>query len=31
MPEDLRAEFTGAAMTALKGDFNYRRLVGDQL
>ncbi|MFD7577289.1 damage-control phosphatase ARMT1 family protein [Kitasatospora sp. NPDC059817] len=31
MPADLRAEFTGAAMTILKGDLNYRRLVGDQL
>ncbi|WP_395293967.1 damage-control phosphatase ARMT1 family protein [Kitasatospora hibisci] len=31
MPADLRAEFTGTAMTILKGDLNYRRLVGDQL
>ncbi|MCG6496674.1 protein-glutamate O-methyltransferase family protein [Kitasatospora sp. A2-31] len=31
MPADLRAELTGAAMTVLKGDLNYRRLVGDQL
>ncbi|MFE6744799.1 damage-control phosphatase ARMT1 family protein [Kitasatospora purpeofusca] len=31
MPADLRAEFTGAAMTILKGDLNYRRLVGDRL
>ncbi|MFG2820259.1 damage-control phosphatase ARMT1 family protein [Kitasatospora sp. NPDC048365] len=31
MPDDLRAEFTGAAMTVLKGDLNYRRLVGDFL
>ncbi|MFD4398461.1 damage-control phosphatase ARMT1 family protein [Kitasatospora sp. NPDC058478] len=31
MPADLRSEFTGAAMTILKGDLNYRRLVGDQL
>ncbi|MFC5886092.1 damage-control phosphatase ARMT1 family protein [Kitasatospora sp. CM 4170] len=31
MPADLRAEFTGAAMAILKGDLNYRRLVGDQL
>ncbi|MER7755261.1 damage-control phosphatase ARMT1 family protein [Kitasatospora sp. NPDC097643] len=31
LPADLRAEFTGAAMTILKGDLNYRRLVGDRL
>ncbi|KUJ68705.1 hypothetical protein ACZ90_17675 [Streptomyces albus subsp. albus] len=31
MPEDLRKEFAGAALTILKGDLNYRRLVGDQL
>ncbi|MFJ9607667.1 damage-control phosphatase ARMT1 family protein [Kitasatospora sp. NPDC101176] len=31
MPDDLRAEFTGAALTVLKGDLNYRRLVGDRL
>lgn len=31
MPADLRAEFSGATMTILKGDLNYRRLVGDQL
>ncbi|MGW2840070.1 damage-control phosphatase ARMT1 family protein [Streptomyces sp. NPDC001493] len=30
MPEDLRQEFTGAALTLLKGDLNYRRLVGDR-
>ncbi|WP_432079272.1 damage-control phosphatase ARMT1 family protein [Streptomyces sp. YPW6] len=30
MPEDLRAAFEGAALTILKGDLNYRRLVGDQ-
>jgi hypothetical protein len=30
MPGDLRAEFAGAAMTVLKGDLNYRRLVGDR-
>jgi len=31
MPADLRAELSGATMTILKGDLNYRRLVGDQL
>lgn len=31
MPEDLRGEFGAAALTILKGDLNYRRLVGDQL
>ncbi|MFD9610695.1 damage-control phosphatase ARMT1 family protein [Streptomyces sp. NPDC059083] len=31
MPEDLRKEFTDAALTILKGDLNYRRLVGDRL
>ncbi|MCX5208057.1 damage-control phosphatase ARMT1 family protein [Kitasatospora sp. NBC_00240] len=31
MPPDLRAEFAGAALTILKGDLNYRRLVGDRL
>ncbi|MFJ8435141.1 damage-control phosphatase ARMT1 family protein [Kitasatospora sp. NPDC094019] len=31
MPAGLRSEFVGAAMTILKGDLNYRRLVGDQL
>jgi hypothetical protein len=31
MPEDLRGEFESAALTVLKGDLNYRRLVGDQL
>ncbi|AXG81604.1 damage-control phosphatase ARMT1 family protein [Streptomyces paludis] len=31
MPEDLRAEFAGATLTVLKGDLNYRRLVGDRL
>ncbi|MER5867424.1 damage-control phosphatase ARMT1 family protein [Kitasatospora sp. NPDC002040] len=31
MPDDLRADLSGAAMTILKGDLNYRRLVGDQL
>ncbi|MEU6233681.1 damage-control phosphatase ARMT1 family protein [Kitasatospora sp. NPDC047058] len=31
MPTDLRTELAGAAMTILKGDLNYRRLVGDRL
>lgn len=31
MPADLRAELSGATMTIIKGDLNYRRLVGDQL
>ncbi|MFF9340024.1 damage-control phosphatase ARMT1 family protein [Streptomyces sp. NPDC014773] len=31
MPEDLRKEFAGAELTILKGDLNYRRLVGDRL
>jgi hypothetical protein len=30
MPDDLRAEIGGAALTVLKGDLNYRRLVGDR-
>ncbi|WP_431679565.1 damage-control phosphatase ARMT1 family protein [Kitasatospora sp. KL5] len=30
MPDDLRAELAGAAVTVLKGDLNYRRLVGDR-
>ncbi|MEV1065030.1 damage-control phosphatase ARMT1 family protein [Streptomyces sp. NPDC050263] len=29
MPDDLRAEFSSAALTIVKGDLNYRRLVGD--
>ncbi|WP_329414776.1 damage-control phosphatase ARMT1 family protein [Streptomyces sp. NBC_00704] len=29
MPDDLRAEFAQAALTIVKGDLNYRRLVGD--
>ncbi|MBK3635886.1 protein-glutamate O-methyltransferase family protein [Streptomyces sp. MBT97] len=29
MPADLRAEFAQAALTVVKGDLNYRRLVGD--
>ncbi|MCZ4103044.1 damage-control phosphatase ARMT1 family protein [Streptomyces sp. H39-C1] len=31
LPADLRAELSAATMTILKGDLNYRRLVGDQL
>ncbi|MFG2698541.1 damage-control phosphatase ARMT1 family protein [Kitasatospora sp. NPDC048407] len=31
MPADLRAELAAATMTILKGDLNYRRLVGDRL
>ncbi len=31
MPEDLRSEFAAATVTILKGDLNYRRLVGDRL
>ncbi|MER7408949.1 MULTISPECIES: damage-control phosphatase ARMT1 family protein [Streptomyces] len=30
MPGDLRADFASAALTLLKGDLNYRRLVGDR-
>ncbi|MFL0285869.1 damage-control phosphatase ARMT1 family protein [Mycobacterium sp. SMC-21] len=30
MPDDLTAEFAGATMTVMKGDLNYRRLVGDR-
>ncbi len=30
LPADLRAELSGAALTILKGDLNYRRLVGDR-
>ncbi|MEU5362170.1 damage-control phosphatase ARMT1 family protein [Streptomyces sp. NPDC005925] len=30
LPGDLRAEFAGAAVTIVKGDLNYRRLVGDR-
>nr|WP_245650518.1 damage-control phosphatase ARMT1 family protein [Nocardia harenae] len=29
MPEDLAGELAGARVTVLKGDLNYRRLVGD--
>ncbi|MET8975048.1 damage-control phosphatase ARMT1 family protein [Streptomyces sp. NPDC004539] len=31
MPDDLRADFAAASVTILKGDLNYRRLVGDRL
>lgn len=31
MPADLRDEFASADLTLLKGDLNYRRLVGDRL
>lgn len=31
MPDDLREQFAAATVTVLKGDLNYRRLVGDQL
>jgi hypothetical protein len=30
MPAELRAEFVEAGLTILKGDLNYRRLVGDR-
>ncbi|MGW1540810.1 damage-control phosphatase ARMT1 family protein [Streptomyces sp. NPDC002309] len=30
MPGDLRAEFAEATVTVVKGDLNYRRLVGDR-
>ncbi|MEV5342908.1 damage-control phosphatase ARMT1 family protein [Streptomyces sp. NPDC052676] len=30
MPDDLRAEFAAATLTLVKGDLNYRRLVGDR-
>lgn len=30
MPADLRTEIGGAGLTVLKGDLNYRRLVGDR-
>ncbi|MFJ9632347.1 damage-control phosphatase ARMT1 family protein [Streptomyces sp. NPDC101175] len=30
MPADLRAEFAAATLTIVKGDLNYRRLVGDR-
>jgi hypothetical protein len=31
MPQDLRADFASATLTVVKGDLNYRRLVGDRL
>jgi hypothetical protein len=31
MPGELREEFGAATLTVLKGDLNYRRLVGDRL
>ncbi|MYU25129.1 damage-control phosphatase ARMT1 family protein [Streptomyces sp. SID8352] len=31
MPEDLRGEFADVTLTILKGDLNYRRLVGDRM
>ncbi|MEU6121852.1 damage-control phosphatase ARMT1 family protein [Streptomyces sp. NPDC047123] len=31
MPEDLREEFAAVTLTILKGDLNYRRLVGDRM
>ncbi|WP_344005843.1 damage-control phosphatase ARMT1 family protein [Streptomyces thermocarboxydovorans] len=31
MPDDLRADFASATVTVVKGDLNYRRLVGDRL
>ncbi|WP_149826190.1 damage-control phosphatase ARMT1 family protein [Streptomyces tailanensis] len=31
MPADLRDEFASADLTLMKGDLNYRRLVGDHL
>ncbi|GGP41016.1 damage-control phosphatase ARMT1 family protein [Streptomyces sindenensis] len=31
MPGGLRAEFAAATLTILKGDLNYRRLVGDRM
>lgn len=31
MPGDLRADFASATLTVVKGDLNYRRLVGDRL
>lgn len=31
MPDDLRQEFAEATVTVMKGDLNYRRLVGDRM
>ncbi|MEV0975620.1 damage-control phosphatase ARMT1 family protein [Streptomyces sp. NPDC049915] len=31
MPDDLRAEFAACTLTVVKGDLNYRRLVGDRM
>lgn len=31
MPDDLRDDFASADLTLMKGDLNYRRLVGDRL
>ncbi|MEU3839601.1 damage-control phosphatase ARMT1 family protein [Streptomyces sp. NPDC028635] len=31
MPGDLRAEFAACTLTVVKGDLNYRRLVGDRM
>jgi hypothetical protein len=31
LPTDLAARFAGATLTLLKGDLNYRRLIGDRL
>ncbi|MEU6274714.1 damage-control phosphatase ARMT1 family protein [Streptomyces populi] len=31
LPDDLRREFAAADVTLLKGDLNYRRLIGDRL
>ncbi|MEU8137939.1 damage-control phosphatase ARMT1 family protein [Streptodolium elevatio] len=30
MPDDLRRDFAAATLTVMKGDLNYRRLVGDR-
>ncbi|WAU83499.1 damage-control phosphatase ARMT1 family protein [Streptomyces sp. Qhu-G9] len=30
MPDDLREDFASATLTVMKGDLNYRRLVGDR-
>ena len=30
MPADLAEEFAASSLTLLKGDLNYRRLVGDR-